>query len=73
MLLSSSIPVSQMICQQAFTVSSKIASHLANIYALEYNCKWDHKDFQIKLKKTFTRLKDSDRIYLNYPVKEQKA
>ena len=26
-----------MICQQVFTVSSKIASHLANTYALEYN------------------------------------
>ena len=29
--------MSQMICQQAFTVSSRIANHLANTYALEYN------------------------------------
>jgi len=31
------IPASQMICQQAFTVSGKTANHLANTYALEYN------------------------------------
>ena len=30
------IPLSQMIFQQAFNVSSKIANHLANTYALEY-------------------------------------
>ncbi len=38
------IPVSQMICQQAFTVSRKIASHLANTYALEYNYEHEKHD-----------------------------
>ena len=38
------IPVSQMICQQAFTVSSKIASHLANTYALEHNYEHEKHD-----------------------------
>ncbi len=30
------IPVSQMICQQIFSISIKIANHWANVYALEY-------------------------------------
>ena len=39
------IPASQMICQQAFTVSSKTANHLANTYALEYNyCKQNQRE-----------------------------
>lgn len=33
-----SIPVSQMICQHAASVSKKTANHLANEHALEYDC-----------------------------------
>ncbi len=32
-----SISVSQMLYQQVFSVSIRIANHLANVYALEYN------------------------------------
>ena len=33
------IPVSEMICQQVFTISKRSANHFANKYALEYKSK----------------------------------
>ena len=45
------------------TIIAKILLSIVMIY-VAFNSK--------NLKKTFTRQKDSDRIYFNYPVKEQK-